>query len=235
MKQYRGDLHIHTTLSPCGSLEMTPLSIILRAKELGWDFIAITDHNDTRQAPIIKELGQEHHITVFMGAEICSKEEVHLLSIVGTESARLRLQNYLTENRIKVTNNPEYFGDQVVVNKKEEIVIEEKDLLLTALNKDVYDICNYIHQIGGLVIASHINRLSYSILSTMGSIPDDLPIDAVEISDPQFPPLGQYCMIHNNDAHYMEDLKENHSLYSMKDLSFYSLKECILNHQIQII
>jgi 3',5'-nucleoside bisphosphate phosphatase len=40
MKQIRADLHIHSLLSPCGSLEMTPREIIARAQARGLDMIA---------------------------------------------------------------------------------------------------------------------------------------------------------------------------------------------------
>ena len=49
MQAYKADLHIHTVLSPCGDLEMSPTNILARAKELGLDMIAISDHNTTRQ------------------------------------------------------------------------------------------------------------------------------------------------------------------------------------------
>ena len=42
MKQYLADLHIHTCLSPCGSLEMSPSEIVRRSLAKGLDAIAIT-------------------------------------------------------------------------------------------------------------------------------------------------------------------------------------------------
>ena len=46
----RADLHIHTVLSPCGDLEMSPLSILEAARKQKLDIIGITDHNSTRQS-----------------------------------------------------------------------------------------------------------------------------------------------------------------------------------------
>ena len=56
MKAFRADLHIHTVLSPCGSLEMSPEQIIKSAIEKGLDIIGIADHNSTRQSRIIKRV-----------------------------------------------------------------------------------------------------------------------------------------------------------------------------------
>ena len=39
------DLHVHTVLSPCASVEMTPSLVVETALELGLDIIAVTDHN----------------------------------------------------------------------------------------------------------------------------------------------------------------------------------------------
>lgn len=45
MKFFKGDLHIHSCLSPCADLEMSPKNIIRKAKEEKIDIIAICDHN----------------------------------------------------------------------------------------------------------------------------------------------------------------------------------------------
>jgi histidinol phosphatase-like PHP family hydrolase len=47
MKEYRADLHIHTVLSPCGDLEMSPENILAAARNKNIDILGITDHNHT--------------------------------------------------------------------------------------------------------------------------------------------------------------------------------------------
>ena len=63
MKRYRIDLHIHTCLSPCGSLEMSPSVIVETALERGLHAIAVTDHNNTMQCPEIQRLGAKAGLT----------------------------------------------------------------------------------------------------------------------------------------------------------------------------
>lgn len=41
----RYDLHLHSCLSPCGSDDMTPNNLVNMAALLGYDLIAVTDHN----------------------------------------------------------------------------------------------------------------------------------------------------------------------------------------------
>jgi 3',5'-nucleoside bisphosphate phosphatase len=80
MKTFRADLHIHTVLSPCGDLDMSPGNIVSEAVNKGLDIIGITDHNTTRHCNLIKRMAEEKGIFVMQGAEITTKEEVHCLA-----------------------------------------------------------------------------------------------------------------------------------------------------------
>lgn len=82
MKEYRVDLHLHTCLSPCGSLEMSPQRIVETALERGLDAIAVTDHNSTLQCPEIQALGEERGLMVFAGAEVTTREEAHCVALL---------------------------------------------------------------------------------------------------------------------------------------------------------
>jgi predicted metal-dependent phosphoesterase TrpH len=75
------DFHIHTVLSPCGDLLMTPQNIIERALEVGLDMIAITDHNSAKNVEVAIELAAGTDLTVIPGMEVESKEEVHLICL----------------------------------------------------------------------------------------------------------------------------------------------------------
>ena len=79
MNFYKGDLHIHSVLSPCGDLNMSPVNIIDEALKKGLHLIAITDHNSTRHCELSISLGEEKGLFVIPGCEITSKEEVHCL------------------------------------------------------------------------------------------------------------------------------------------------------------
>ena len=53
MKNIKVDLHIHTVLSPCATLEMLPPFIVERAIQTHTDLIAITDHNASANVPAV--------------------------------------------------------------------------------------------------------------------------------------------------------------------------------------
>lgn len=183
MNLYRADLHIHTCLSPCGSLDMSPTVVVETALARGLNIIAITDHNTTLQCPEIQLLGAEAGLTVIAGAEVCTREEAHCLTLFGTDTARAAFQHYLDEHLPHLPNDPERFGDQVWVNRNDEIMGEAPYLLLSSLDQNVNQVAAYVKQLGGLFIAAHVERPSFSLISQLGFIDPSLPLDAVEYTD----------------------------------------------------
>ena len=82
--KFRADMHIHSVLSPCGDLEMSPSAIVATARERGLDIIGLTDHNSTLTADVPRRLGERVGMHVLMGAEVTTKEEVHCLCFMPT-------------------------------------------------------------------------------------------------------------------------------------------------------
>lgn len=182
MKRFRADLHIHTVLSPCGSLEMSPSTIIGRAKQAGLDVIGITDHNSTRQCAEVAALGRELGVTVLYGVEIATKEEAHCIAFFEKEDEQEAFQRYLDAYLPHVANVPAIFGDQVWVNRHDEILGEEPWLLISGLNQSIDQIAQRVKSLNGLFMAAHIDRPSMSVISQLGFIDNSLPFDALEVS-----------------------------------------------------
>jgi len=66
------DLHIHTNRSSyCSSLN--PQEMLDRARELGLDAVAVTEHSVTRGAQIAYEMVLEQGFTVFRGIEVYTR------------------------------------------------------------------------------------------------------------------------------------------------------------------
>ncbi len=53
IKEFKADMHIHTCLSPCADLEMSPRNIIKEAKKKGLDIIGLCDHNSAENFPAL--------------------------------------------------------------------------------------------------------------------------------------------------------------------------------------
>ena len=232
MNQYRADLHIHSVLSPCGDLEMSPANIIEKALEKGLDIIGITDHNTTRHCKLICKLAQPAGLFILMGAEVTTREEVHCLTFFENDDQLSEFQVYLEKHLPPIRNNTEKFGYQVVVNEDEQIIDEIEFLLLSALDQSIEQVEQKVHSLGGIFIPAHIDRPSYSIISQLGFIPTGLLIDGIEISanchvQSVIPLLGTQSamsLIRNSDSHYVEDIGKAYSIFEMKNRTFNEVK-----------
>jgi len=243
MPSFRTDLHIHTVLSPCGSLEMSPANIVNAAREAHLDLIAITDHNSTKQAPLVKELGSELGVSVICGAEITTREEVHVLALFETIDQLREFQQFIDSNRIKVKNKPEYFGYQVVVDRNENIVEEEEHLLIAALKVGIHEVEKYTHELGGLFIPAHVDRQMNGIICHLGFIPPDLTCDAFGLSfranrevwtkNNLFPSGAVF--LQNSDAHHPDQIGRAFSLIEMDNPDFAGLKKALKNGSIDTV
>jgi predicted metal-dependent phosphoesterase TrpH len=207
------DLHIHSTLSPCGSLEMSPINIITKAKEVGLHVISITDHNMVENCLYANELGKKLGITVLFGMELQTLEEIHLLAFFDTYNLALAFQEKIYSLLPDIQNDADYFGDQVVVNEENEIIRFENRLLLNSAQISITDATAWIKNHGGVAIPSHIDSPTFSIISQLGYIPDDLPFDALEVRNKEkateLLPLimrKDIPFVSFSDAHYLVDI-----------------------------
>jgi len=98
MNLYKADLHVHTCLSPCGDLDMSPRNIIQAAIQKGLDMIAITDHNSTRNVKTCLEIAEKENIFVVPGCEINTQEEVHCLAYFPIWRRYRNFKNISTES-----------------------------------------------------------------------------------------------------------------------------------------
>lgn len=230
---------MHTVLSPCGDLEMSPVNIVQKAKERGIDILGITDHNSTLHAPLIKELAAKEGILVLMGAEVTTKEEAHCLCFFEDEKKLSEFQKYLDQHLPKIPNDSNKFGYQVVVNEKEEITDEIECLLISGLNQSIEEIERKVHELEGLFIPAHINKTMNSIISQLGFLPPDLNIDALELSQhitkEEFLKKNKYLSKHNfiksSDAHYIENIGNVWTNFFVEDLTFEEVRKALRSEE----
>lgn len=243
---FNTDLHIHTVLSPCGDLEMSPVAILERVKALHLDIIGITDHNSTRQAQIICGMGEKSGIKVLAGAEVTTREEVHCLVFFDQPQEVETFQEFLDHHLPEIKNDTDRFGHQVVVNSNNEIIYTEEKLLITALPVSIEALEAIVHGLNGLFIPAHIDRLRFGLLGQIGFIPDDLKADAMEFSpncDIQalcnhHPEIRKYQWITGSDAHRLSDMGRCRTLLEINSKEFGSVKSVLTGNEgkrIQII
>jgi len=221
MRPFRADLHIHSLLSPCGSLEMSPREIISRAVIKGLDMIAVADHNSTWHCELTVALGVESGITVLRAAEVTSAEDVHSLVILPDAASALSFQEWIDSRCSYMPHNPDIFGDQVVIDRDERIVREITWFLPGALKASIDEVEAAAHRHGALFIPAHIDRPAMGILGQLGFIPDDLCVDAVEVIGKTEDLL--YPAISNSDAHIPEHIGRRYTEYMLEEPTFSEL------------
>lgn len=237
MKTFKADLHIHTVLSPCGDVEMSPVNIVKKACEMGLDIIGITDHNSTLNCKVVQEIGLKNDLFVLMGVEINTKEEIHCLAFFKNNEALSEFQKYLNAHLANIPNDVQKFGYQLVVNENEEVLEEIEPLLITAINQNINEVAQKVHQLNGVFIPAHIDKYRNSIISQLGFIPQDLEIDAIEISqnhqkNPNIKTLLNNIskpIITSSDAHYINQIGSVFSIFKMKEKSFSEIRKAFKN------
>jgi predicted metal-dependent phosphoesterase TrpH len=223
LTEFKADLHIHTCLSPCGDIGMSPKAIVKKAEEAGLNIIAICDHNSTENISAVQKAG-EGKIWVLGGMEITSREEVHILGLFDPSVCLSEFQAIIYQN-LPGENDEATFGEQIIINEEEEILNLNKKLLIGATSLSVKKIADLIHRTGGIAIASHIDRPSFSIISQLGFIPEDLELDALEVARKTFIlDENELPIIFSSDAHYLQDIGKNFSSFLIEEPTIKEIK-----------
>jgi PHP family Zn ribbon phosphoesterase len=229
--EFLADLHIHTCLSPCAELSMTPRNIVEKAASLGINILAVCDHNSVENVAVTKDLAKKKGIRAIAGMEINSSEEVHILGFFPDMDGAMKMQEIVYQNLQPGKNDEDVFGMQVVVNEIDEVLQFNERLLIGATDLSVNRIVELIHGYGGLAVASHIDREGFGIIGQLGFIPAEVDFDALEISRritgaeaaARFGPYRHIPWISSSDAHRIEDVGKRTTRFSMHHSTFEEL------------
>jgi PHP family Zn ribbon phosphoesterase len=238
MQRFRADLHIHTLLSPCAGLEMTPKNIVKRAKETGLQIMGITDHNSTKQSKLVKKLAEKEGVFVLTGAEVTTKEEVHCLVFFEREEELDAFQEFIDLNITRIPNREDYFGYQPLIDEDENILEMIPYYLPAALKAGINKIQKQVYRLNGLFIPAHIDRPANGIISQLGFIPEDLKYDALGISGhnsenyvrKHYVIGNKKALLRNSDAHYLQQIGEIYTDFIIERPEFLEIKMA-LNQQ----
>lgn len=213
---YFCDLHIHSALSPCGDNDMTPNNIVNMAALSGLDIIAICDHNTIGNVEAAMKVACGTSVVVVPGMELETMEEAHFVCLFPDIESAKEFDLWLSPYKSNVKNRTEIFGNQLYMNENDEVVGSEENLLVAAASCSVYDAAPKVRALNGVIIPAHVDKSSYSIISNLGTVPDDLEFSTVEISKNTtkekalslFPYLAKYQIITDSDSHYLDSFYE---------------------------
>jgi len=160
---------------------MSPRTIAAAAKRKELDLVGICDHNSAENAGAVAEAAGRLGIRVLPGLEITSREEVHVLALFDEVEAALALQERVYA-ALPGENDPEVFGPQVVADAEDEVLGFNARFLAGAALLSLDDVVDAVHAFRGLAVASHVDREGFGIIGQLGFIPENLGLDALEIS-----------------------------------------------------
>ncbi len=226
------DLHVHTCLSPCATLDMTPQKIVEQARVTKLAMIAVTDHNSAENVGAVIKAADGIDLVVIPGMEITTAEEAHVLGLFGSLESALSMQALVYEHLLPGENDEELFGLQVIANEHDEVEGMCNRLLIGATDLDLNAVVEGINERGGIAVAAHINRDSYSVLSQLGFIPPDLNLAACGISRlltlpearSRYPEYERYAFLPTSDAHDLSQLGSNVARLRLAEPEFEELK-----------
>jgi predicted metal-dependent phosphoesterase TrpH len=228
LRVYSSDLHIHTCLSPCGNLEMAPKDIVRRAVEERLEIISITDHNSGKNVEAVLHATEGHPLYLIPGIEVQTIEEVHLLTFFEDLNALMEWDRIVYEALPDIPNNPDYFGDQPIVNEDGEILRFEEKLLLNSVQMTVDQVFREVERRGGYCIPAHVDKGSFGIIGQLGFIPPSLNISIVEVHDlqkaSQLSELEGLRYITSSDAHFLSEVGSRRTDLLIEEASFPELK-----------
>ncbi|MGE5494339.1 MAG: PHP domain-containing protein [Burkholderiales bacterium] len=203
------DLHIHSCLSPCASDDMTPANIAAMAHLKGLNIISLTDHNAGNNLEPMSFEAEKQGIIFVPGIEVTTREEVHVLVYFSSLEPALNFCEAIYDSLPDIPAQPEIFGEQIIIDKNDEISGRLDKLLLQASSFTIDDIAAMAKEAGGCAVPAHINRDSFSVISNLGFIPPGL-FGCVEIAKSlPYPAVSpEYKVLYSSDAHNLGDISE---------------------------
>jgi hypothetical protein len=206
---------------------------VLTAIAADLELIAICDHNSARNAAAVQQAARDiagDLFGVIAGIEATSAEEAHIVGLFPNADSAMAASDELGAFLPPPVPGMTKYGRQLAFNAHGNILHEEQSMLSWASSLSLSEVALLIRRHHGLVVAAHVDRPSFSVVSQLGFLPEDVVFDAIEISaagvrqGKQAAFSGQGIpMISSSDAHYLSNIGESRTLFSMEAPTFSEL------------
>jgi hypothetical protein len=169
---------------------MRPPAIVREAIEKGMAVIAVCDHNSAGNVQAVRLASESMDgPMVIAGIEITTREEVHVLGFFPEEKAALAVSDEVRAGlplwrpllpKASAAGGRE--PEQELVDVEGNTTARERKMLASASIFDLGQTVALIHRYGGLAVAAHMDRRSFSVPGQLGFLPPDVPFDGLEVS-----------------------------------------------------
>ncbi len=202
IRAIRADLHIHTALSPCGSEEMTPPAIVAAALARGLDMIAVSDHNTAGNVGAVQQAAEDGRRQA-RGAGRHGDDQRRGSACAGPVPRSRRGRR----GRRQAPRLSAGGGRRLLLllrraaglgGRRPSHRFRDRRLAL-ATPLDLTETVELVHSVGGLAIAAHVDRKSFSVFSQLGFFPEDAGFDGVELSRHC---TSRSCSVWRNSRHW---------------------------------
>jgi hypothetical protein len=243
MMRIAADMHIHTVLSPCASREMTPPAIAREAARKGLAVIAVCDHNSAGNVEAVAAAAAliPGGPMVIPGIEITTREEVHVLGFFrDAMTARAAAQEVARDlppwrplaSRSSAAGARE--PEQELVDHEGRLLGRESRMLAAASRFSLSETVDLIHRHGGLAVAAHMDRRSFSVQGQLGFLPPDAGFDGLEISAhgvsrgraTEYAAHG-LPLLSSSDGHFLQDIGSGVTMLDVESLDFSELRKAL--------
>ncbi len=186
------------------------------------DYLAITDHNSTKQLKTIKEIEEAYDFILIPGVEVTVKENFDVLCYFRNYNDAHKLDGYI-ESHLDGEWGPFSENDQVITDVYDmTLEIFSKPLLSTSIPfRDLY---KKVKELRGVIVLAHIDRKHKSALNSFKL--DDIKFDGIEIQ--QFkkdeylnanPYLNNYKILTSSDSHSLLTISEREHYLDLEEKS----------------
>lgn len=215
------DFHIHSCLSPCADMEMTPHSIAGMSYINGLNAIAVADHNCARNIRAVAKAAEQYGICTVPAIEAESAENIHLLCLFPDIEAAEEMGALLESHLPPIKNRPDIFGEQWIMNELDEKAGQIDALLINATDLTIEQIKEETQNRGGICVAAHIDREKNGIVAILGCVPDNMNFSTLELSDTAGDRKkdAKYKYITNSDAHTLTDISEKVNFLEVEEIN----------------
>lgn len=190
-------------------MDMTPCNIagMAHLNELG--IAALTDHNAVDNCPAFFAACEEYGVVPVAGMELTTAEDIHLLCIFELLSEALAFGAAVKEHRMKIKNRVEIFGEQAILNERDEKIGEDPYFLPAATDLDLTSAAELVKAHNGVCWPAHIDREANGLLAVLGAFPPEPIFPIAELRDAENVGLAEgRTIVVCSDAHRLWEIGE---------------------------